>query len=370
MSEQLISADSHFLEPPTLWTERLDRKYRDRGPHVIEKKGITFVAGEDLQPQAVSGWCAAGRLSEDLADVNKLGWDAAPAGVWNPTDRIKDQDRDAIAAEILYASFGMIAMNIQDAELAMACLRVFNDYASEFSSYDPKRLIGIGAVIPDDMDAAVKELERIAKLGLRGALIPMTLLPGESYGDPKFDRLWAAANDNGLVLSFHAGTSRVPIATNRHVMAQLYMCAHHIMQRLLTDIVLGGVFDRFPKLKLVSVENDVSWLPHYASRLDHYAERFVTLIPAKLKLTPTEYIKQHFFSTFTFEGEGIETVCRAMGSESLMWGNDYPHLDSSWPRSGELIQRSLRDRLPAKDVGNIVRNNVVKLYGLDDFAPR
>jgi predicted TIM-barrel fold metal-dependent hydrolase len=148
-------------------------------------------------------------------------------------------------------------------------------------------------------------------------------------------------------------------------MAQLYMGAHHIIQRVLTDIVLTGVFDRFPGLRLVSVENDVSWLPHFATRLDHYAERFVTLIPNKLRMTPTDYIKRHFFSTFTFEGEGIESVRRTLGSEGMMWGNDYPHLDSSWPKSTELIQRSLRDLLPAEDVGNLLHHNVVKLYGLD-----
>jgi predicted TIM-barrel fold metal-dependent hydrolase len=362
---RIISADSHFLEPPDLWTERLDVRYRERGPHTIVKKGVTFVTGEDLHPQAVSGWCAAGHASEDLGTVNQLGWDAAPPGVWSPEARLADQDRDGIAAEILYASFGMIAMNIGDVELAMASLRVFNDYAAEYCAHDPKRLIGIGAVIPDDVEAAVTELERIGKLGLRGALIPMTLAPGDSYADPKFDPIWAAAQEMRLVLSFHAGTSRVPVATNRHVLPALYMGAHHIIQRLLTDLILTGVLDRFPGLRFTSVENDVGWLPHYASRLGHFAERFGALAVVKLQHHPVDYLRNHFYSCFTFEGEGVEAVRQTLGSEVLMWGNDYPHLDSSWPHSRGLIGSSLEQAMPAADVDNILSGNVSRLYGLE-----
>ena len=367
MKNCVISADSHFLEPPTLWQERLDRKYRDRAPHTVvsKRRGIVLLVGEDIQAQPVSGWCAAGRAAEDAVKINTLGFDAAPPGVWTPEGRIKDQDRDGIAAEILYTSFGMVAMNIRDSELAMACMRVFNDYAAEFCSHDPKRLIGIGAVVPDDVEACVREMERIGKLGLRGVMLPITLVEGESYGNPKYDPIWAAAQEMDLVLSFHAGTSRAGINPRPEDWAQLYMSAHYMMQRPLTDVIVGGVFDRFPGLKLVSVENDVSWLPSYVERLEHFADRFVAVASLRLKKRPTEYIRDHVFATFTFEGPGVDAVRRAFGCENIMWGNDYPHLDSSWPNSRELIQRSLIDVLPPEDAENILCNNVARLYELE-----
>ena len=140
---------------------------------------------------------------------------------------------DGILAEILYTSFGMVAMNIKDIDLAMACLRVFNDYAAEFCSYNPNRLIGIGAVVPDDVDRAVKEFEHIRKLGLRGAMMPVTLAVGESYADPKYDKIWAAAHDLDLVLTFHAGTSRAGINPKRADWAQLFMSGPYLWQRTL-----------------------------------------------------------------------------------------------------------------------------------------
>lgn len=367
---QVVSADSHFLEPATLWTEKLDKRFRDRGPRCFTgDDGIVMLTGEDMAPQSISGWCAAGRASvEERAVIDRMGWDAAPEEVWDPARRLKGQDRDGMLAEILYTSFGMVAMNIKDPALAMACMRIFNDYAGEFCAYDPKRLIGVGAVVTDDVSAAVLEIERIRKLGLRGVMLPVTLAAGDSYGDPRLDPVWAACQDNGLVISFHAGTSRAGINPTLAEWPQLYMGVHYLMQRTLTDAIFGGVFDRFPKLRFVSVENDVSWLPHYVYRMDHFVDHFVAHADVSLQRRPSDYINDHFFSTFQFEGPGIDSVRKTLGSTTIMWGNDFPHLDSTWPHSSKVIQESLSDIMPAKDVDNIIYNNVVKLYDLSFTA--
>ncbi|RYD95059.1 MAG: hypothetical protein EOP61_20495, partial [Sphingomonadales bacterium] len=217
----------------------------------------------------------------------------------------------------------------------------------------------------DDVPAAVKEIERIAKLGLRGVMLPVTLAAGDSYGDPALDPVWAALQANNLVPSFHAGTSRAGINPTAAEWPQLYMGVHYLMQRTLTDAIFGGVFDRFPRIRFVSVENDVSWLPHYIYRMDHFAEHFVPHANLSLPRKPSDYIGQHFFSTFQFEGPGIDTARRLLGSETIMWGNDFPHLDSTWPHSDKVIKDTLIDIMPAADVENIVYNNVVKLYDLD-----
>ncbi len=367
---RIVSADSHFLEPATLWEERLDKRFRGRGPRCYtDDNGLVMLAGEDMAPQSISGWCAAGRASvEERAVIDSMGWDAAPKEVWDPAGRISGQDRDGMLAEILYTSFGMVAMNIKDPELAMACMRIFNDYAADFCAYDPKRLIGVGAVVTDDVPAAVKEIDRIRKLGLRGVMLPVTLAPGDSYGAPRLDPVWAACEANDLVISFHAGTSRAGINPTIDEWPQLYAGVHVKMQHTLTDAIFTGVFDRFPRLKWVSVENDVSWLPHYVYRMDHFAEHFIAHAKLKLARKPGDYIRDHFFSTFQFEGPGIEAVRTTLGSGAIMWGNDFPHLDSTWPNSSKVIQETLSDIMPANDVDNIVYHNVVKLYGLEQFA--
>lgn len=363
---RIVSADSHFLEPRGLFQERLDKKFRDRAPRTeVGKDGITWLTGEDVQPQPLSGWLGAGRASEDLVKVNSMGWDAAPAGALDPAERLKAQDRDGIMSEVLYTSFGMVVMNIRDPELAMACLSVFNDYAADFCSLDRNRLVGIGAVIPDDVGAAVKELERIARLGLKGVMLPLTLQPTESYGDRKYDPIWAAIDELGLIVSLHAGTSRAGVNPRPEDWARIYMGVAGKIQLTLTDIIVGKVFDRFPRLKIVSAENDVSWLPHFAYRLDHFAERFIELANIRLDRTPTEYLQQHLHAAFQFEGPGIAAVIDTLGSDMVVWGNDFPHLDSTWPVSPSVINSSIASVLPSATVDDIVFNNAVKLYGLE-----
>jgi predicted TIM-barrel fold metal-dependent hydrolase len=191
---------------------------------------------------------------------------------------------------------------------------------------------------------------------------------GENYGSAKYDPLWAACEAMGLVVSFHAGTSRAGINVKDHEWPRVYTQVPHLMQTTLTDIIFGGTFDRFPKLKISSVENDVSWLAHYSYRMDHFAERFVAVASVKLDMQPSDYIKRHFHSTFQFEGPGIEAIRHTLGSKIMMWGNDFPHLDSTWPNSPQLIKQSLSDIMPEEDVENIVCNNVSRLYELDIAA--
>lgn len=206
--------------------------------------------------------------------------------------------------------------------------------------HDPKRPISVGACVTDDVPAAVKELERIAKLGMRGVMLPVTLAEGDSYADRKLDPVWAAIEETGLVVSLHAGTSRAGINPKPADWPQLYAGVHYLIQRVLTDTIFGGVFDRFPKLRIVSVENDVSWLPHYAYRMDHFAEHFVAHAKLDKVRKPSELIRKHFFSTFQFEGPGIDTVRKLMGSETIMWGNDFPISI----RPGRIRGRSSRTR--------------------------
>ena len=170
----VISADSHFVEPPKMWGERLDKKFRDRAPHTVRglngKDGEFFVC-QNINPFPVAAFFGAGVPSEQLPEHNKKGMEAAPASVWDPAARLKDQDRDGIVAEVIYTSMGMPLYMLDDAELRTACFRAYNDWAVEYCSHNPKRLLPLGLLTLEDIGAAVQELERIAKKGIRGAMI-------------------------------------------------------------------------------------------------------------------------------------------------------------------------------------------------------
>jgi len=149
MSDRLISADSHFGEPPAMGAERIDKKFRDRAPRTIKglggREGEFFVC-ENITPMTVAGFFGAGIPSNELPDHNKKGFDQAPKSVWEPAARIAVQDRDGVQAEVIYTSMGMPLFGLDDAELRAACFSAFNDWACEYCGYDLNRLVPLGLI--------------------------------------------------------------------------------------------------------------------------------------------------------------------------------------------------------------------------------
>ena len=366
----IISGDSHFVEPPNMWQERIEPRFRDRAPRSAPgKNGGHYFVCEDIPPEYVwvTSWFAAGKKSEDLPAHFKLGWEAAPASLEDPAARLREQDRDGVAAEILYSTGGIYLFAVKDRELVMACARAFNDWAADYTSHAPKRLLGVGIVILDDVETAIREVERFAKKGLRGVMIPTTPLESQPYSLPEYDPFWAAVQDHGMVISMHAAASRAgAILSQKTEAIRRYLGIANAIQNSLADVIIGGVFDRFPKLRIVSVEHDIAWFPHFIHRLDHGYERFRSLQGISLKKKPSDYLRENVGATFQWEeGEGsIEFVRRSLGADAMLWSSDYPHNDSTWPNSKGVIAK-LEAQLAPADLRKVLNQNVARLYGLN-----
>ncbi|HEV3108855.1 MAG TPA: amidohydrolase family protein [Candidatus Binataceae bacterium] len=367
LQSPIISADSHFVEPPGMWRERIDARFRDRAPtNEPGPEGGEYLACEDIPRLMfhIGANFAAGRTTAELPKAYHAGWEAAPKSVWDPAERLKEQDRDGVAAEIMYGSQAFLIYGVRDAEFLMACYRAFNDWAAEYCSVNPERLLGIGNLVLDDVPAAIKELERIAKIGLRGAMIPIGSREEQPYTSPEFDPFWAAAQDLNMTLSMHAATSRTGVTFGVNEMMRKYVGLPYQIQVTICDLIVSGVFERFPRLKLVSAENDVSWLPSFVNRLDHGYDRLSALQKFSLAKLPGEYLRNNLAATFQFEGLGVDFARRALGSQCLMWSSDYPHNDSTWPRSREIIEENLGS-LPPADLAQIVYGNAARLYDIN-----
>jgi len=380
-SPRMISADSHFTEPPDLWTGRIDKKFADRAPHVVNNENGAVLLAPGLRPFAVGGTFSHGASGEVLKEFATKTYAAARPSGWDPVERIKDQEVDGVEAEVLYTTLGMALFSLPDVELLQACFRSYNDWAAEFCSYNPKRLTAVALISLEEVEEGVQELRRCAKLGLKGAMICGAPTPERPYHSRIYDPFWAAAQELGAPISLHLVTGRkVPKTRDAKAASAMpseqtaprvlsknfsraYMTALHEIQCTFIDIILGGVLERFPQLKIVSAENDTGWLPHFLYRLDHAFEKFGAISDGTpLTLKPSEYVHRQLWATFQDDPVG-PTTYKFFGEDNYMWASDFPHSDCTWPHSREVVERDFAG-VPAEVKDKIIYRNAARLYGI------
>ena len=371
--DTIISADSHMTEPPDLWVKRIDKSFRDRAPRVVQehqgKPGLWFVC-EGLEPRSVAGTFAAGKTPEELAAFQKVGYEAARPGGWDPVERLKDMAIDGVAAEVLYTTLGFRLFGLTDASFQAAIFRSYNDWLAEFCGHDPKRFAGLALISLLEVDEGVREIQRCAALGLKGAMIMASPPDGCEYSEPIYDPFWAAAQELDMPVSLHAitGMERIPWEYGAEQRAMRSTVTPHEIEKSFSILILSGVLERFPRLKIVSAENNCGWLPYYLQRMDRGFARFgpsgtVTPWPTKLTLKPSEYFRRQMYCTFIDDSFGVASR-HWIGVDNVMWWSDYPHTASTWPHSRDIIERDFKD-VSEVEKRKIVRENVAKLYGFD-----
>ncbi len=298
----------------------------------------------------VGGVVSAGASGAELAEAMKKGLESARPSGWDPILRIADQELDGIDAEVLYPSLAMTLFTMTDAELQRACFSAYNGWVAEFCSHNPQRLYGIGLISLEDVTAAVADLEDISKRGMRGAMIWGSPPEDRPYDDPAYDRFWRAAEEHRLPVSLHVATGRGSHSArirdalgkwgSRSVNAGvLYMGLIHEIQESLSTLIFGGVFERFPELRIVSAENDVGWFPHYLHRLEHTYEKYREMMPNPPPRKPSEYVRRQIWATFQDDPVGPANH-QFFGADNYMWASDFPHSDSTFPESHTWIEYS------------------------------
>jgi len=371
----IFSADSHIVEPPEVW-DRVEARYRDRAPRLVTElpghdlPGEAYVF-EQLRPIPVTRFIGAGQMHDKAkwAAFQSHGFDAAPASLRDPAARLVEQDSDGVNGEVIFPTMGMVILAGKDDALKAACFRAVNAYIADYCSVDRNRLVGVGVVSLHDPEQAVKDLAAARELGLRGVLI--TGSPGEGgFGVAQLDRFWAAAVDMDMPLTLHdlqvqGEVSFTPTERNR---LNFFMLPMEV-QIGLANMIMGGVFDRHPRLQVVSAENDVGWVPHFVHRLEHFATKIVDP-SARIRRLPGEVMRENYWGSTQFENAGLlEAAASVAGAGRIMWGSDYPHPDSTWPNSRDWIARMIAGLSPGL-ADRVFGQNVVDLYGLDGAALR
>ena len=361
VEEILISADSHVTEPGDLWTKQLPVALRDRAPSFKD----AYASRGGRPPLRLEGHRASDL--KRAGESKQLRYDDR-AGGRDPNERLKAMAMDGVVAEVLYPTLGGRLFYLEDAELQRACFQVYNDWLVEYCSAVPSRLFGIAAISSYDIDLAVKEITRCKNAGLRGAMIwqyPPQELP---FTSNHYDRFWTAAQDLQMPVSLHISTGHGASKgfRNERGMESYRRTINGRTQEImdaLFEILFSGVLERFPRLQLVIVENEVGWIPFWLQQSDRYFERYRFIDPLPMKNLPSEYFYRQVYATFFNDEVGGRNLSW-WGADNCMWSSDYPHSNTTWPHSREVIGRDL-GHLPPAARSKIVGGNVARLYNLD-----
>jgi predicted TIM-barrel fold metal-dependent hydrolase len=366
----IISADSHITEAPNTYIDYIDPAYRDRAPKMVdggEGVGDLFVIDGMKTPVPMGLVAAAGKPAEEIR-VMGVRFDELHRGGWDPNARLADQDRDGVAAEVIYPTVGMQLCNHRDADYKKACFDAYNRWIAEYCGAHPTRLIGAGQTAVRSPAEAVEDLHAIKALGLRGVMMPGE--PGcvdeHDYDSPAFDPFWETAIELGLPLSFHILTTRAE--RTRGPKLNGFLSVVRGCQDIMGMLVFGGVFERNPDLRVVCVEADAGWVPHFMYRMDHAFKRHRYWLPPGQELTklPSEYFAEGIYVTFQDDWTAFRHASD-MNWRRLMWANDFPHSDSTWPWSQEMLTEHTA-QLSTEQRDAILSGNVATLYNIDTTA--
>ena len=376
---RLFSADSHLEISPSRWTDRVPEKYRDRAPRLVKLANGGDGIIIEGRPLYVVGLAIAGKPYErhELRGISYEGSE----GAGSPEQRLKEQDKDGVDGEILYTSASNLSFwrGIKNDDAYLATVHAYNTFlAEEYCTVNRDRLVALGAIPTHSVDAAVKEMEYCAKAGLKGMMLN-TFSSGKSYPTAEDDRFYTAALDLNMPLSVHVSMQLPdgPLFKYEKDPGEVAFGGDPI--RVLTrfggnsglnavQLLLSGVFDRFPKLRIYWAETQMGWLPYYYDQLDdvynrskHWMQRYFDLQP--LTKAPSAYFREHFYWGFIYDRVGVR-LRYEIGVDKVMWGNDFPHSAGDCPNSKRVID-DIFSGVPADEKQKMLVDNAVNFFHLN-----
>ena len=348
-----ISADSHYESPPEHWTHRVAKRYRDRAPRRIKLANGKDALAMEGKALIYGGTSLFGGCAPEVFDPTQLDYDNTP-GCGSAEQRLREQDQDGIDAEVLFA------LDVRNSAIR-----------------DKAARIGV--------EEDIAEMQRCKRMGLKAVWLS-TFPSGQSFPSAEDDRFWAAALDLEMPLIVHTsfptkvgsretrlfkyptepqGEQRPPTDFVQRFARQ---GPHHTGSVEASQLVVSGVFDRFPRLQIYWAENNVGWLPYFYEQIDHeysinrfWAERHLGL--PKLQRRPSEYLKEHAYWGFFEDHVGVK-LRHEVGVDRMMWSTDFPHVVTRWPKSIEMFHSQTAD-MPEDERWQMAAGNAIKFFRLD-----
>ncbi len=341
----VVSADSHVMETEDLWKERLPDRLKDRAPRLWwDEDGFSHLEAE-------------GR-SLDVPGLNTMLVEGRE-GMRDPAVRLRDLDAEGVDKEIIFPQRTLSLVGLQDLELRDACMKAYNEWLSDYCTYAPKRLYGVGILNWWEPEKAKDNLQELRGLGYHAIEIPSSP-PGVFYNGRGMESLWDAIEESGYPLSFHIGEN--VLTRGLGALGTFQMQQFAPFRRLFGLMTFSGILERHPNLKVVFTEGGVHWVPAALFDADRIYRDFESEMNPKLANLPSHYWWQNCYATFQEDPVGMQLIDQ-VGHGKAIWASDYPHPESTLGYSAQTV-RDIFTAVGEETGRKIVGGTAIDLWGL------
>jgi predicted TIM-barrel fold metal-dependent hydrolase len=360
----VVDADGHVMEPISAWggLPEAHRPVVTADAHGLEH---VSVGGSEILAVPLGTLARPGSAFDDPASFRPLA-DAQPGG-GDPVARLADMDGEGIDQAVLYPTLGLYFSVVEDVGAAVGLAVDYNDWLASYCAADPSRLFGAALLPLQDPTAAARELRRaVTQLGFRAGFVRPNPCLGRSLSDRAYDVVWDAAEELGVPIGIHEGSSVIvpTLGSDRPFNPLVLHAVSHSFEQMLAcaQLIAFGVLERHPRLRCIFLESSGGWAPFWLERLDEQAESFGGYCP-DMKLRPSEYFARQCAISFEVGERTLPALAPFVGPRRIVWGSDYPHHDATFPGAVDALRATIAPCPTATQI-RVLGLNARELYGL------
>lgn len=363
MKPFVFSADSHIMEPATLFQDNLPAAMQNHAIHV-RKEGEYLITG--TKEKTIYRLRVGQHRERALGDNERRGIREIPG-------RLEDMELEGIDAEICFPSLGLWMYAIGDPEAEAASCRIYNDWNDGFLGGHKDRFVRCGMLPVLDLTTTIPELEYLGDKGFTAAMLPAVTPAGvPKYNSDEWDPIFAKAGELGIVFVCHTGTGLASVVHERGPGAAIINYTNQMCDAINSCqyMVAGGVLDRNPTARVAFIESGASWLVALAERMDEVSVAHANFVHPKLSRSPSQIIDDQVFASFQHDRACIAAVAAGLpGAKNVMWGSDYPHAEGTFPISRRIQEDLFEGLAVSSEVKqDILGLNAARLFGVEPKA--
>jgi predicted TIM-barrel fold metal-dependent hydrolase len=374
----LVSVDDHVIEPANMFEEFMPAKYLDRAPKLVsDEVGEKWVFGEG-ETRNVGLNAVAGRVPEEYG-LEPTNFDEIRIGCFDVDERVRDMDANGVLGSLNFPSMARFCGQFfasraaQDPDLALAVLQAYNDWHIDAwcGSY-PERFIPCSIPPIWDPQLMAAEVHRTAAKGshcVSFSMNPHALGLPSLHGD-HWDPFWQACDETDTVVTLHIGSGGLEVQTSPDAPMNVRItCSGINIYPTAADLVWSPIFQKFTNVKVALAEGGIGWIPYFLERIDYTYEHHKAWTRPQLGgRLPSEIFRERIITCFIVDKFGLANL-GAMNEDMVAWECDYPHSDTTWPHSPEVVADSVAG-LTDQQIDKITHANAMRLFSYDPFAVR